>query len=200
MNLAPMVIERDGRGERAYDIWSLLLKHRIVFLGTPIDDAVANLVVAQLLYLNTEDKKSPIQMFINSPGGNVSAGLAVYDTMKHIDAPIHTTCTGIAASMGAILLSAGERGHRSALPHSRIMIHQPWGGFQGPASDIAIQAEEVIKTKKQLNELLAENTGRLLEDVERDTDRDKFFSAQEAKEYGLIDEVTLRSGPKAGGS
>ena len=199
MNLAPMVIERDGRGERAYDIWSLLLKHRIVFLGTPIDDAVANLVVAQLLYLNTEDKKSPIQMFINSPGGNVSAGLAIYDTMKHIDAPIHTTCTGLAGSMGAILLSAGERGHRSALPHSRIMIHQPWGGFQGPASDNAIQAEEVIKTKKQLNELLAENTGRLLEDVERDTDRDKFFSAQEAKEYGLIDEVTLRSGPKAGG-
>lgn len=196
MNVAPLILERDGRGERWYDIWSLLLKKRIIFLGTPIDDTVANLVVAQLLYLNAEDAKAGIEMYINSPGGGVSAGLAIYDTMKYIDAPVHTTCTGLAASMGAILLAAGEKGHRSALPHSRIMIHQPWGGFQGAASDIAIHAQEVLKTKDQLNNLLAVDTGRKLEDIERDTDRDKFFSSDEARDYGLIDTVTMLSARK----
>ncbi len=193
MNLAPMIIERDGRGERAYDIWSLLLKKRIVFLGTAIDDAVSNLVVAQLLFLQSEDAKTPIEMYINSPGGSVSAGLAIYDTMKFIDAPVHTVCIGLAASMGAILLAAGEKGHRTALPHARIMIHQPWaGGIQGQATDIAIQAEEILKTRNRLNELISMDTGRSLEDIARDTDRDKFFSAEEAKEYGIIDSVTTK--------
>jgi len=193
MNLAPMIIERDGRGERAYDIWSLLLKKRIVFLGTAIDDAVSNLVVAQLLFLQSEDAKTPIEMYINSPGGSVSAGLAIYDTMKFIDAPVHTVCIGLAASMGAILLAAGEKGHRTALPHARIMIHQPWaGGIQGQATDIAIQAEETLKTRNRLNELISMDTGRSLEDIARDTDRDKFFSAEEAKEYGIIDSVTTK--------
>jgi len=194
--IAPYVIERDGRGERIVDIWSLLLRKRIVFLGTPIDDMVANLVVAQLLYLQSEDAKTPIEMYINTPGGNVSSGLAIYDTMKHIDAPVHTTCVGLAASMGAVLLAGGAKGHRTALPHSRILIHQPWGGFQGQASDIAIQAEEILKVKDRLNELLAADTGRTLEEVTRDTDRDKFLSADEAKEYGIIDEVTVRPVPK----
>jgi len=193
MNLAPMIIERDGRGERAYDIWSLLLKKRIVFLGTAIDDAVSNLVVAQLLFLQSEDAKTPIEMYINSPGGSVSTGLAIYDTMKFIDAPVHTVCIGLAASMGAILLAAGEKGHRTALPHARIMIHQPWaGGIQGQATDIAIQAEEILKTRNRLNELISMDTGRSLEDIARDTDRDKFFSAEEAKEYGIIDSVTTK--------
>jgi len=196
MNLAPIVIERDGRGERAYDIWSLLLKERIIFLGTPIDDAVANVIVAQLLYLRSQDAKSPIHLYINSPGGSVSAGLAIYDTMKFIEAPVYTTCTGLAASMGAILLAGGEKGHRTALPHSRILIHQPWGGFQGQASDIAIHAEEVLKTKMRLNELLARDTGRTIEEITRDTDRDKFFSVEEAKAYGIIDSVTERQVPK----
>ena len=197
MNLAPIIIERDGRGERAYDIWSLLLKKRIVFLGTAIDDAVSNLVVAQLLFLQSEDAKTPIEMYINSPGGSVSSGLAIYDTMKFIDAPVHTVCTGLAASMGAILLAAGEKGHRTALPHARIMIHQPWaGGIQGQATDIAIQAEEILKTRNRLNELIAIDTGRSLEDIARDTDRDKFFSAEEAKEYGIIDTVTNKQNPK----
>ena len=186
-----MVIQRDGRGERALDIWSLLLQKRIVFLGTPVSDEVANLVIAQLLYLQSEDSKTPINMYINSPGGSVTAGMAIHDTMRHISAPVSTTCVGLAASMGAILLSAGTKGMRRALPHAKIMIHQPWGGYQGQASDIAIQAEEIIKTKKSLNTLLAEYTGRKQEEIEIDTDRDKYFSAEEAVKYGIIDEVAM---------
>lgn len=193
MNLAPMVIQRDGRGERALDIWSLLMQKRIVFLGTPVTDEVANLVIAQLLYLQSEDSKTPINMYVNSPGGSVTAGMAIHDTMRHISAPVSTTCVGLAASMGAILLSAGAKGMRRALPHAKIMIHQPWGGYQGQASDIAIQAEEIIKTKKTLNSLLAEYTGRKQEEIEIDTDRDKYFSAEEAVKYGIIDEIATES-------
>lgn len=189
MNYAPMVIQRDGRGERAVDIWSMLMQKRIVFLGTPVTDEVANLVIAQLLYLESEDPKTEINMYINSPGGSVTAGMAIHDTMRHIRAPVSTTCVGLAASMGAILLAAGEKGMRRALPHAKIMIHQPWGGFQGQASDIAIQAEEIIKTKERLNRLLADYSGRTIEEIERDTDRDKYMSAADARDYGLIDEV-----------
>ncbi len=189
MNYAPMVIQRDGRGERAVDIWSMLMQKRIVFLGTPVTDEVANLVIAQLLYLESEDSKTEINMYINSPGGSVTAGMAIHDTMRHIRAPVSTTCVGLAASMGAILLAAGEKGMRRALPHAKIMIHQPWGGFQGQASDIAIQAEEIIKTKEKLNRLLADYSGRTIEEIERDTDRDKYMSATDARDYGLIDEV-----------
>ncbi len=189
MNYAPMVIQRDGRGERAVDIWSMLMQKRIVFLGTPVTDEVANLVIAQLLYLESEDSKTEINMYINSPGGSVTAGMAIHDTMRHIRAPVSTTCVGLAASMGAILLAAGEKGMRRALPHAKIMIHQPWGGFQGQASDIAIQAEEIIKTKEKLNRLLADYSGRTIEEIERDTDRDKYMSAIDARDYGLIDEV-----------
>jgi len=184
-----MVIQRDGRGERAVDIWSMLMQKRIVFLGTPVTDEVANLVIAQLLYLESEDSKTEINMYINSPGGSVTAGMAIHDTMRHIRAPVSTTCVGLAASMGAILLAAGEKGMRRALPHAKIMIHQPWGGFQGQASDIAIQAEEIIKTKERLNNLLAGYSGRTIEEIERDTDRDKYMSATDARDYGLIDEV-----------
>jgi ATP-dependent Clp protease, protease subunit len=190
MNLTPMVIERDGRGERAYDIWSLLMKKRIIFLGLQVDDALANLIVAQLLFLESEDKKTPINMYVNSPGGSVSAGLAIYDTMQHVAPPISTTCVGLAASMGAVLLAGGEKGMRRALPHAKIMIHQPWGGYQGQASDIAIQAEQIINTRKRLNELLAMDSGQPVEQITEDTDRDKYFSAAEAVEYGLIDAVT----------
>ena len=197
MNLAPIVIERDGRGERAVDIWSLLMKKRIIFLGTPIVDEVANLVIAQLLYLQSEDAKTPIEMYINSPGGSVTAGMAIHDTMRHIEPPIATTCVGLAASMGAILLSSGEKGMRRALPHAKIMIHQPWGGFEGQASDIAIHAQEIIKTRERLNQLLAEYTGREFSEVEQDTDRDNYFSAEEAREYGLIDLVTTRAASDA---
>lgn len=193
MNFAPMVIQRDGRGERAVDIWSMLMQKRIVFLGTPVTDEVANLVIAQLLYLESEDPKTEINMYINSPGGSVTAGMAIHDTMRHIRAPVSTTCVGLAASMGAILLSSGEKGMRRALPHAKIMIHQPWGGFQGQASDIAIQAEEIIKTKDKLNQLLAGYTGRTIEEIERDTDRDKYMSAVDARDYGLIDEVAMQS-------
>ncbi len=193
MNLAPTVIERDGRGERVVDIWSLLLKKRIIFLGAPIDDTVANLIIAQLLYLESEDSKTPINMYVNSPGGSVSSGLAIYDTMQHIQPDIKTTCVGMAASMGAILLAAGTKGQRSALPHAKIMIHQPWGGYQGAASDIAIQAQEIIKTKDSLNKLLSEATGRTIKEIGKATDRDKYFSADEARDYGLIDIVTVRS-------
>jgi len=196
MNLAPIVIERDGRGERAYDIWSLLLKNRIIFIGTPIDDHIANLVVAQLLYLQTEDAKTPVRMYINSPGGSVTAGMAIYDTMKDIEPPIETTCVGLAASMAAILLAAGTPGQRRSLLHAKILIHQPWGGYQGQASDIAIQAEEIIKTKELLNGLLARDTGRTIEEITRDTDRDKYFTAEEARQYGIIDEVTLPTAAK----
>jgi ATP-dependent Clp protease, protease subunit len=193
MNLAPTVIERDGRGERVVDIWSLLMKKRIIFLGAPIDDLVANLIIAQLLYLESEDSKTPVNMYVNSPGGSVSSGLAILDTMNFVKAEVHTTCVGMAASMGAILLAAGANGHRNALPHAKIMIHQPWGGYQGAASDIAIQAEEIIKTRENLNKILSDASGQDMEEITRATDRDKYFSAEEAMEYGLIDEVKSRA-------
>ena len=195
MNLVPMVIERDGRGERAVDIWSLLLKKRIIFLGTPIDDTIANLIIAQFLYLQSEDKKTPIEMFVNSPGGSVTAGLAIYDTMNNIAPPVSTTCVGMAASMGAVLLAAGVKGQRRALPHAKILIHQPWGGYQGQASDVAIQAEEMLKTRDRLNEILAKATGQTVEEIAKATDRDKYFSADEA---GDIQECERSGKPKEG--
>jgi len=187
--LVPMVVEQTSRGERAYDIFSRLLKERIVFIGSAIDDYVASLAVAQLLHLEAEDPEKDIHMYINSPGGSVTAGLAIYDTMQFIRPQVSTICIGMAASMGAILLLAGEKGKRQALPNSRIMIHQPWGGVQGTASDISIQAEEILKTKKRLNEIIAQHTGKPLAEIEKDTDRDNYMSAETAKEYGLIDKV-----------
>jgi ATP-dependent Clp protease protease subunit len=187
--LVPMVVEQTGRGERAYDIFSRLLKERIVFIGTPIDDTVASLSIAQLLFLESEDPDKDIMLYINSPGGSVSAGLAIYDTMQYIRPDVATICIGMAASMGAVLLAGGAKGKRSALPNSRIMIHQPWGGVQGTASDISIQAEEILKTKKRLNQILANHTGQPIETLERDTDRDRYLSSEEAKNYGLIDIV-----------
>jgi ATP-dependent Clp protease protease subunit len=187
--LVPMVVEQTGRGERAYDIFSRLLKERIVFIGTPIDDTVASLSIAQLLFLESEDPDKDIMLYINSPGGSVSAGLAIYDTMQYIRPDVATICIGMAASMGAVLLAGGAKGKRSALPNSRIMIHQPWGGVQGTASDISIQAEEILKTKKRLNQILANHTGQPIETIERDTDRDRYLSSEEAKNYGLIDVV-----------
>lgn len=187
--LVPMVVEQTGRGERAYDIFSRLLKERIVFIGTPIDDGVASLSIAQLLFLESEDPDKDIMLYINSPGGSVSAGLAIYDTMQYIRPDVATICIGMAASMGAVLLAGGAKGKRSALPNSRIMIHQPWGGVQGTASDISIQAEEILKTKKRLNQILANHTGQSIESIERDTDRDRYLSSEEAKSYGLIDIV-----------
>lgn len=190
--LIPMVIEQTGRGERAYDIFSRLLKERIVFIGTPIDDNIASLVVAQLLFLEAEDPDKDIFLYINSPGGVVTAGMAIYDTMKYIKPPVNTICIGQAASMGAVLLAAGEKGKRFALPNSRIMIHQPLGGVQGQATDIEIHAREILKIRQRLNEILAEATGQPLKKIEKDTDRNFFMSAEEAKEYGLIDEVLVR--------
>jgi ATP-dependent Clp protease protease subunit len=187
--LVPMVVEQTGRGERAYDIFSRLLKERIVFIGTPIDDTIASLVIAQLLFLESEDPDKDINLYINSPGGSVSSGLAIYDTMQYIRPDVSTICIGLAASMGAVLLTGGAKGKRSGLPNSRIMIHQPWGGVQGTASDISIQAEEILRTKKRLNEILAHHTGQPLEVIERDTDRDRYMSSEEAKAYGLIDTV-----------
>ena len=187
--LIPMVVEQTGRGERAYDIYSRLLKDRIVFIGTPIDDNVANLVVAQLLFLDAEDPGKDIYLYVNTPGGSVTAGLAIYDTMQFIKSDVNTTCVGLAASMGAVLLSAGQPGKRAALKNSRILIHQPWGGFKGQASDIEIHAREMIKTKEQLNSILAKHTGQAIDKIIKDTDRDFFMSAEEAKEYGLVDEV-----------
>jgi ATP-dependent Clp protease protease subunit len=187
--LVPMVVEQTGRGERAYDIFSRLLKERIVFIGTPIDDTIASLVIAQLLFLESEDPDKDINLYINSPGGSVSSGLAIYDTMQYIRPDVSTICIGLAASMGAVLLTGGAKGKRSGLPNSRIMIHQPWGGVQGTASDISIQAEEILRTKKRLNEILAHHTGQPLEVIERDTDRDRYMSSEEAKVYGLIDTV-----------
>lgn len=185
----PTVIERTGRGERHYDIWSRLLEDRIVYLGTPVTDDVANMIIAQLLFLEKSDRSRDVHLYINSPGGNISAGLAIYDTLQYISCPIETVCLGMAASMAAVLLAAGSEGKRYALPHSRIMIHQPWGGVQGTAADIEIQAEEILSAKKILNGILAQHTGRPVEDIERDTDRDKYLSAEEAREYGLVDEV-----------
>lgn len=187
--LIPMVVEQTGRGERAYDIFSRLLKDRIVFIGTPIDDNIANLVIAQLLFLDAEDPEKDIFIYINSPGGSVSAGLAIYDTMQFIKPDVHTTCMGLAASMGAFLLAAGTKGKRSALPNSRIMIHQPSAGTQGQVSDIVIMTEEFTKAKERLNDLLVKHTGQPLEKIEKDTDRNHFMSADEARNYGLIDKV-----------
>jgi ATP-dependent Clp protease, protease subunit len=190
--LIPMVVEQTGRGERAYDIFSRLLKERIVFIGTPIDDTIASLVIAQLLFLESEDPEKDISLYINSPGGSVSSGLAIYDTMQYIRPDIATICIGLAASMGAVLLAGGTKGKRSALPNSRIMIHQPWGGVQGTASDISIQAEEILKTKRRLNEILAHHCSRQIEDIEKDTDRDRYMSSEDAKHYGLIDTVYVK--------
>jgi ATP-dependent Clp protease protease subunit len=192
MSLIPYVVEQTSRGERSYDIYSRLLKDRIVFLGTAIDDDVANAVVAQLLFLAADDPEKDIQMYINSPGGSVSAGLAIYDTMQHIKPAVSTMCVGMAASMGAVLLTAGEKGKRYALPNSEVMIHQPLGGARGQASDIEIHAKHILKTREKLNKILSDRSGQPLERVERDTDRDNFLSAAEAKEYGLIDEVVVR--------
>lgn len=185
----PMVIETTGRGERAYDIYSRLLKDRIIILGSPIDDNVANLICAQLLFLESDNPEKEINFYINSPGGSVTAGMAIYDTMQYISAPVATLCLGQAASMAALLLAAGKKGMRYSLPHSRILIHQPMGGFQGQATDIDIQAREIIRLKAALNEILAKHTGAELAKVEKDTERDYFMSASEAREYGLIDHV-----------
>jgi len=187
--LIPMVIEQSSRGERAYDIYSRLLKDRIIFLGSPMNDEIANLLIAQLLFLESEDPDKDINFYINSPGGVVTSGLAVYDTLQYIKPDIATVCIGQAASMGALLLSAGTKGKRYSLPHSRILIHQPMGGFQGQASDIAIQAREILRMKETLNNILVLNTGKDLEQIRIDTDRDFFMSGEEAKEYGIIDHV-----------
>ena len=189
MNLIPMVVEQTGRGERAYDIYSRLLKDRIIFLGTAIDDHVSNLIIAQLLYLEAESPEKDIHIYINSPGGSVSAGLAIYDTLRYIKSDIETICIGQAASMGALILSAGGKGKRLSLPHARIMIHQPLGGFSGQASDIDIHAKEILRIKGELNYILAENTGQPLETIEADTDRDFFMSGEQAVQYGLVDRV-----------
>ena len=189
--LVPMVIEKTGHGERAYDIYSRLLKERIIFLGTGIDDNVANLVIAQLLFLQSEDAAKDINVYINSPGGSVTAGLAIYDTIQFLKPDVCTYCVGQAASMGSILLTAGTKGKRFALPYARIMIHQPWGGVQGTASDISIQAKEILRMKEELNKVLSKHTGQPLEKIQKDTDRDFFMSAQESKDYGLVDEVIV---------
>lgn len=189
--LTPIVIERDGRGERSYDIFSRLLKDRIIFLGYPITDHVANIITAQMLFLAMENKKLDINLYLNTPGGSISAGLAVYDTMQYVECEVSTVCIGMAASMGAVLLAAGTKGKRFALPHSRIMIHQPYGGFEGAASDISRQAEEILQLKKMLNEILAEKTGQPFKKVEKDADRDFYMGPQEAKEYGIIDDVIV---------
>jgi len=190
--LVPMVVEQTTRGERAYDIFSRLLKERIIIIGTPINDQIANLVVAQLLFLASEDTERDVNVYVNSPGGVVHAGLAIYDTMQYVSAPVATICVGLAASMGAVLLATGAAGKRAALPNARIMIHQPMGGAQGQASDIEIQAREILKTKQRLYEILAEHTGKSVEQIETDSDRDYWLSAEESKAYGLIDNVLAR--------
>ena len=192
MNYIPMVVEQSGRGERAYDIYSRLLKDRIIFLGGPIDDNVANVVIAQLLFLESEDPDKDIQLYINSPGGVVTAGLAIYDTMQYIKPDVSTICIGQAASMGSVLLAAGAKGKRYALPYSRIMIHQPLGGAQGQSTDIQIQAREILRIRETLNEILSCHTGQSVKKLTEDTERDNFMSALEAKKYGLIDEVIIR--------
>jgi len=189
MNLIPMVVEQTPRGERSYDIFSRLLRDRIVFVGTAIDDDVANIIIAQLLFLESEDPDKDIHLYINSPGGVVSAGLAIYDTMQYVKPAVSTLCMGMAASMGALLLSAGAPGKRFALPHSRIMIHQPMGGFHGQATEVEIQAREILKLREWLNQIMSQHTGQPLEKVARDTDRDYYMDAAEAKAYGLVDEV-----------
>lgn len=192
MSFVPVVVEQSSRGERSFDIFSRLLRERIIFLGTPIDDQVANLIVAQLLLLDSENPEKDIMLYINSPGGSVTAGLAIYDTMQHIRADVSTICLGQAASMGAFLLCSGAKGKRMALPHSRVLIHQPLGGAQGQATDIEIQAAEIIRIKKSLNEIMASNTGQSLKKIEKDTDRDYIMTAAEAMEYGMVDKVVAR--------
>jgi len=192
MTLIPIVIERDGRGERAYDIYSRLLKERIIFVGTAIDDDVANLVIAQMLFLESEDPDKDIHLYINSPGGIVTSGLAIYDTMQYIRPKVSTLCMGQAASIAALLLSAGEKGKRYALPHSRILIHQPMGGFQGQASDVDIQAREILRLREELNQILIRHTHQTLERIQADTDRDFYMTGHQAKEYGIIDEVVIQ--------
>ena len=189
MVLVPMVIEQTSRGERAYDIYSRLLKDRIIFIGTPIDDMVANLVIAQMIFLEGEDPDRDINLYIHSPGGQVTAGLAIYDTMQFVKPDVATLCMGQAASMGAVLLAAGTKGKRSVLPNSRIMIHQPWGGTQGQTTDIEIYTREMVKMKEQLNQILAKHTGKSVDQLEKDTDRNNFMSAAEAKAYGLVDDI-----------
>lgn len=192
MSYVPMVVEQTNRGERAYDIYSRLLKDRIIFLGSPINDVVANTIVAQLLFLASEDPEKDISLYINSPGGSISAGMAIYDTMQFIKPDVSTICVGMAASMGAFLLTAGAKGKRLALPNSEVMIHQPLGGAQGQATDIEISAKRILKMRDKLNQIMAERSGQPLEKVEKDTDRDYFMSAEEAKSYGLIDQVVIR--------
>lgn len=192
MSLVPMVVEQSSRGERSYDIYSRLLKDRIIFLGEEVNDTTASLVVAQLLFLDAEDPDKDINLYINSPGGVITAGMAIYDTMQYIHADVSTICIGMAASMGAFLLSGGAKGKRFALPNAEVMIHQPSGGARGQATEIRIHAENILKTKRKLNEILAANTGRSVEEIERDTERDNFMSAEEAKAYGLIDEVITK--------
>ncbi len=189
MSLVPMVVEQTSRGERAFDIFSRLLKERIIFLTGPVEDGMAALITAQLLFLESENPKKEIAMYINSPGGVVTSGLAIYDTMQYIRSPVSTVCTGMAASMGSFLLAAGEPGHRIALPNARVMVHQPSGGFRGQASDIERHAEDIIKTKKRLNALYAKHTGKPIEEIERALDRDNFLSSEEAKDFGLVDHV-----------
>ncbi len=192
MSFVPVVIEQSSRGERSFDIFSRLLRERIIFLGTPVDDMVANLIVAQLLLLDSENPEKDIMLYINSPGGSVTAGLAIYDTMQHIRADVCTICLGQAASMGAFLLCSGAKGKRMALPHSRVLIHQPLGGAQGQATDIEIQAQEILRIKKTLNEIMAANTGQSIKKIEKDTDRDYIMTPQEALEYGMIDKVITK--------
>lgn len=192
MNLIPMVVQQDSRGERAYDIYSRLLKDRIIFLGTAIDDEVANLIIAQLLFLESEDPDKEIFFYLNTPGGHISSGMAIYDTMQYIKPPVATVCVGQAASMGALLLAAGEKGKRTALPHSRILIHQPLGGFQGQATDIDIQAREILRLKEELSVILADLTNQPLEKIKADTERDYYMTSQQAKDYGIIDEIIIK--------
>ena len=192
MSLIPMVVEQNSRGERAYDIYSRLLKDRIIFLGSPVDDNVANVMIAQLLFLEAEDPEKDIYLYINSPGGIITSGMGIYDTMQYIKPDISTICLGQAASMGAFLLAGGAEGKRSALPNSRIMIHQPMGGAQGQATDIKIQAEEILRMKKQLNSILAKNTGQTLKKIEADTERDNYLTSKEAKTYGIIDSILAK--------
>ncbi len=187
--LVPIVVEQSSRGERAYDIYSRLLKDRIIFIGTPVDDMVSNLIIAQLLFLQMDDPDKDISVYINTPGGSVTAGLAIYDTIQFVKPAVATYCVGQASSMGAVLLAAGTKGKRFSLPNSRIMIHQPWGGVQGVAADISIQAKEILRLREKINEILAKHTGQTIEKIQRDTDRDYFMSSEEAKAYGLVDDV-----------
>jgi len=202
MALVPIVVDQDHRGERAYDIYSRLLRDRIVFLGSEVSDDIANLVIAQILFLQSEDPEKDVQLYINSPGGSVTAGLAIYDTMQYVSCDVTTICIGQAASMGALLLASGAPGKRHALPNSRIMLHQPWGGFQGEASDIDLQAKEILKLRERMNRILADHTGRGLDQIEKDTERDYYMSADEAVDYGVADRIVTRhvAAPGAGAS